>query len=121
MDNQKDLLYVEKLKKEYSFDPKEKSKLEELKALDLKVKKPATIFAYTFGILGSLILGVGMCLAMKIIGSTTGLMILGIVIGFLGILMITTNYPVYKNIIKSRKQKHSKEILNLSNELLNNN
>ena len=67
----------------------ETNRLEQLKALDGAVRRPAAIFAYTFVILGALVLGVGMCLAMEVIGS---LMPLGIVVGVVGIAMVSANY-----------------------------
>ena len=114
MDNKN---YAEKLINEYS--EKEVTKLDELKALDSKVKRPALIFAYIFGTMGSLVLGVGMCLAMKIIGGTTPLMIVGIIVGLIGIAMVSTTYPIYAKILKSRKAKYADEIISKSNELLN--
>lgn len=107
---------VEKIRNNYTRDTKQKTKFEELKELDSKVKKPARIFAYVFGIIGTLILGTGMCLAMKVIGD---LMALGIVVGVLGIIMISINYPIYKAILKRRKAKYSAEIVERSDELLN--
>ena len=80
------------------------------------VRRPAAIFAYTFVILGALVLGVGMCLAMEVIGS---LMPLGIVIGVIGIVMVAVNYPIYKRILSQRKKKYAPEIVALSDELLN--
>lgn len=109
--------YAEKLIHEYSV--KEETKLDELKALDKKVKKPALIFAYIYGILGSLILGVGMCLAMQIIGTGIVLMIVGIIIGLVGILMVSTTYPIYHKFLENRKNAYRDEILAKSNELLN--
>lgn len=114
MDNKN---YAEKLINEYS--EKKVTKLDELKALDSKVKRPALIFAYIFGTIGSLVLGVGMCLAMKIIGGTTPLMIVGIIVGLIGIAMVSTTYPIYAKILKSRKAKYADEIISKSNELLN--
>lgn len=92
------------------------TKLEELKALDKKVKKPALIFAYVYGVLGSLILGLGMCLAMKVLGD---IMVLGIIIGLVGIAMVATTYPIYQKMLAARKEKYSSEIISKSNELLN--
>ena len=109
--------YAEKLIKEYS--EKETTKLDELKALDRKVKKPAKIFAYIFGSIGALVLGVGMCLAMNIIGGTTVLMVVGIIVGILGIVMVSANYPLYLRLLSNRKKQYSNEILTKSNELLN--
>lgn len=109
--------YAEKLIKEYST--KESTELDELKALDRKVKTPARVFAYTFGSIGALILGVGMCLAMKIIADSTLWMILGLIIGIVGIVMVSINYPIYKTILNNRKSNFSSEIIAKSNELLN--
>lgn len=56
-----------------------------LKKLDARAKLPATIFAYTFGIISSLITGFGMCLSMKVIGSgTTAMFVIGVIIGIIG-------------------------------------
>ncbi|MBQ8291915.1 MAG: dihydropteridine reductase [Clostridia bacterium] len=96
------------------------TKFEELKALDMQVKAPAEIFAYVFGGVGSLVLGTGMSLAMRIIGTSLAFgMPLGIVIGCVGLAMVSVNYSFYKGILKSRKAKYAKEILALSDELLN--
>ncbi len=106
---------VEAIKAQYL--PAKASKLDELKALDRKVKRPAEIFAYTFGTIGSLVLGTGMCLAMKIIGD---LMPLGIGIGLAGIAMVSANYFLYNKLLKRRKEKYAAQIVALSDSLLNN-
>ena len=90
---------------------------DELKALDKKVKMPALIFAYVFGTISSLILGTGMCLAMKVIFD---LMALGVLIGVIGIALCLATYPIYKRILNYRKEKYSDSILDLSDKLLNN-
>ncbi|MBD5100953.1 MAG: dihydropteridine reductase [Clostridiales bacterium] len=89
--------------------------LDKLKALDKKVKRPAKAFAYTFGTIGALVLGTGMCLAMKVIGD---LMAVGIVVGCAGILMVSINYAIYKAIMKKRKAKYSQEVLELSQSII---
>ena len=108
---------VEKIRNRYEEKSPEETKLEQLKKLDKKIKKPALVFGYTYGTISSLVLGTGMCLAMKVIGN---LMALGIVIGLIGISMAITTYPIYKKILNTRKQKYSTEIILKSNELLNN-
>ena len=55
-----------------------------LRKLDRKAKMPATIFTYTFGILSSLITGIGMCLSMMVIGNGNLMFILEIIIGMNG-------------------------------------
>ena len=109
-----DKFIAQKLHTEYS--EQKSSEVDKLCALDKKVKAPANVLAYTIGVLGALILGTGMCLAMKVIGD---LMALGIVIGVLGIAIVSVNYPIYKLFLKSRKDKYSKEIIELSEQILN--
>lgn len=111
----------EKIVKEIKegYEPKEKTKYDELIALNRKVELPAYIFAYAFGIVGALILGVGMCLAMQVIGTGVPLMVLGIVVGIIGIALVSVNYPVFLAIMKSRKKKYAEKVIALSEELLN--
>lgn len=113
--NEKELKYVEKMKKEYEV--KEITKLDELKTLDKKIKKGPNLFAYIFGVIGSLVLGFGMTVAMDIILS--GNMVIGIIVGLVGILMVSINYKLYKIILNKNKEKYSDKIIELSNELLN--
>ena len=102
-----------------SYEPKEKTKYDELIKLNKKVELPAYIFAYAFGIVASLILGLGMCLAMQVIGSGVGLMVAGIIIGVIGIILVSVNYPIFLAIMKSRKKKYADKIISISDELLN--
>lgn len=57
-----DKIYAESLVNEYT--PKNTSKTSALKKLDAKAKRPAIVAAFTLGIVGSLVLGTGMCLSM---------------------------------------------------------
>ncbi len=100
------------------YEPKSKTKYDELIALNKRVELPAYIFAYIFGITASLILGLGMCLAMQVIGTGIPLMVLGIVIGVIGIALVSVNYPIFLAIMKSRKKKYAEKIIALSDELL---
>ena len=111
-----DAVYSERIASEYAQRPA--SKLIALKKLDMKAKLPATIFTYTFGILGALILGVGMCLCMDVIGSTlAAAMPLGVVIGVIGIAMVSANYPIYKRLLANGKKKYAFEIMQLAKEI----
>lgn len=112
--NKNEKFIAQKIHTEYS--EKKSSDIDRLYELDKKVKLPANIFAYVFGIIGTIILGTGMCFAMKIIGN---IMAVGIVVGILGIAMVSVNYPLFKMILKSRKAKYSKEILELSEKIMN--
>lgn len=120
MTNQNEKQIAEKIKSSYAEKSVHETKLEELRRLDSQVKMPAKVFAYTYGSAGSLILGTGMSLAMKIIGATVAtLMPVGIVVGVLGIAIVATTYPIYKKILNKRKAKFSKAIIAKSEELLN--
>lgn len=111
-----DKIYAEHIANEYA--KKDTSKVKALKRLDSKVKLAPTVFTYTFGIVFSLVLGVGMCLAMKVIGNgSTLMMALGIVIGCIGILGVSINYPIYKKWLDARKDKYATDIIALANEI----
>ena len=113
-----DKIYAEQIANEYA--PKQTSKVKSLKKLDMKAKKPANIFAFSFGITSSLVLGVGMCLSMGVIGANTPLMMgVGIVIGCLGIAGVSVNYPLYKKILTNSKNKYAADIIQLANEIAN--
>ena len=111
-----DKIYAEQLANEYA--PKDTSKVVALRKLDAKAKLPAEIFAYSFGILASLILGLGMCLSMKVIGGgSDGMVAFGIVLGVIGIAGVSVNYPAYKRILASGKRKYAFEIMELARNI----
>lgn len=110
-----DKIYAEQIANEYS--KKETTKVKQLKKLDAKAKNPANIFAYTFGIASSLVLGTGMCLSMNVIGSGIVAMIFGIIVGILGIIGCGVNYPIYKKLIEKGKTKYGSDIMRLAKEI----
>ena len=110
-----DKIYAESIAKEYA--PKDHSKVVALRKLDSKAKTPATVFAYTFGICSCLVAGLGMCLAMQVIGSGTAMLVLGIVLGLLGFACCGINYPIYKKLLKKGKEKYAYEIIELAREI----
>ena len=111
-----DKIYAEQLANEYA--PKDTSKVVALRKLDARAKLPATVFTYTFGILTSLVAGVGMCLSMTVIGSGTAAMfVLGIIIGIIGLLGMGVNYPIYKKLLAKGKQKYAFDIMQLAKEI----
>lgn len=111
-----DKTYAEKIASEYA--PKETRKVVALKKLDNRVKLPANIFAYTFGVVMTLLLGVGMCLSMKVIGDGSTLFTaLGVVVGVIGVVGISVNYPIYKKILEKSKKKYSADTIALANQI----
>lgn len=118
--NKNDQQYlVQKIRTQYT--EKELTQLDELKALDKKVKNPITTFAYIFGSVSALIMGAGMSLIMTDISQTIGLadpMIPGIAIGAVGIVMALVNYPIYKAMLNSRRKKYADKIIALSDKIM---
>lgn len=111
-----DKIYAEAIANEYA--PKDTSKVVALKKLDKKAKLPANIFAFTFGTVMALVLGVGMCLSMQVIGDGSSLMMIaGIVIGLIGIAGVSVNYPIYRKMLESGKKKYAYEIMQLAKEI----
>ena len=110
---------VQKIRTQYT--EKQHTELDALKALDAKVKKPANVFAYTYGSVSAIVMGAGMSLVMTDIGTQIGMsatMVPGIVVGIVGLAMSCTTYPIYKKILDSRKKKYAKQILTLSENLM---
>lgn len=110
-----DKILAEAIAKDYA--PKDNSKIVALKKLDNRAKLPATVFAYTFGIAASLVAGLGMSLAMQVIGKGTAGMVLGIIIGIIGFAGCGVNYPVYKKLMEKGKAKYAYEIVQLAREI----
>lgn len=111
-----DKIFAEQLANEYA--PKDTSKVVALRKLDARAKLPATIFTYTFGIAFALVMGVGMCLSMNVIGSDTiAMFALGIVLGVIGIIGVSVNYPIYRKLLQKGKQKYAYEIMQLAKEI----
>ena len=102
---------------------KEASELDELRKLDTKVKRPAEVFAYIFGSVSAIIMGAGMSLVMTPIAEQLGFtfdpMVPGIIVGVVGLVLASVNYPIYKGILGSRKKKFGAKILELSNQIMN--
>ena len=110
---------VEKIRTKYV--EKKDSSLDELRKLDKRVKTPAEVFAYIFGSISALIMGAGMSLVMTDVASLLGLgdmTVPGIAVGVVGMVLAIVNYPIYKGILSSRKNKYADKILALSNKIL---
>lgn len=111
-----DKIFAEQIANEYA--PKDTSKVVALRKLDARAKLPATVFTYSLGVISSLVLGIGMCLAMGQIGSgTTVSFVLGIVIGIVGMIGMGVNYPFYKRILENGNKKYAFEIMELAKEI----
>jgi len=97
--------------------PQEESKLEELKRLDNLVQSSGVMEALCAGIGGALIFGLGMCLAMEVIGQ---MIWLGVVLGLIGMAGMFFAYPVYRKLFEKAKKQYAPRILQLAEELSGN-
>ena len=107
-----DKIFAEAIVNEYA------SQVVALRKLDWKAKRTASIFAYSFGIGMTPVFGLGMCLSMQVIGGDGVLMTGdGILLGILGIVGVGLNYPIYKKLLRSGKEKYAFEIMRLAREI----
>ena len=119
MSNNDQEFLVQKIRTQYT--EKQHTELDALKELDAKVKRPANVFAYTYGSVSAVVMGAGMSLVMTEIGATIGLastMVPGIMIGIVGMGMALSTYPIYKKMLNARKKKYAPMILKLSEKIM---
>lgn len=106
---------IDGIRKQYL--PKgEEDKLTRLRRLDNKVKSTALCVCLILGIGGLLIFGLGLTMILE-----WDLMIYGIIVMVVGAIPAGLSYPVHQKILINNKKKYGKEILQLSEELLNEN
>ncbi|MBO7341508.1 MAG: dihydropteridine reductase [Clostridia bacterium] len=112
MNNNDQKFIAEKIRTQYV--EKESSKLDALVELDKRVKRPADVLGYSAGSVGALVLGTGMSMVM----TAPALMAAGIAVGIVGLAATALNYPLYKRVLAARRKKHADEILQLSQEIV---
>lgn len=104
---------LERIRQKYL--PPEEDKLAKLRRLDKSALRKGTIAALTVGIVGTLLLGLGMCCTMVWMGA---MFIPGIIIGTAGIALVALASPIYAHITKKERERIAPEILRLTDELL---
>lgn len=104
---------VKQIRKKYM--PKEADKMEQLRRLDRGVTRKGAAVSIVMGIIGALTLGIGMCCAMVWMGQW---FVPGIVIGLVGIILVSLVYPLYTHITQKEREKVAPEILRLTDELM---
>ncbi len=103
---------IKKIREKYA--PKEADKMEQLRRLDKSVTEKGTTVSLIVGIVGALILGIGMSCCMV----WTEFFIIGIVVGVIGIAMVSLAYPLYNLVTKKEREKIAPEIIRLTDELM---
>ena len=114
---------IKAIRQKYTPTEESEDKMERLRRLDNAVTQKATTVSLILGVMGTLILGMGMSLAMTEIGSAVGLteqsaMLAGILIGLLGIVLVGLAYPLYNRIVTKERKKIAPVILKLTEELM---
>ncbi|MBQ8783761.1 MAG: hypothetical protein IJZ57_08340 [Clostridia bacterium] len=104
---------IKNIRKKYSAP--EEDKMEQLRKLDNSVTQKATAVSLIVGIIGTLILGVGMCCTMV---WASKWFVPGIVVGVAGIAILCFAYPVYTRTLKKEREKIAPEIIRLTDELI---
>lgn len=109
---------IEAIRKKYL--PKEADKMQQLRKLHAVPSQKAQAASIAVGVIGALVMGTGMSLAMTDIGAALGslAMVLGIVVGIVGMVLVALAYPLYNRVLKKQREKIAPEILRLSDELL---
>lgn len=114
---------IEEIRKKYlPLEEAEEDKMEQLRKLDQGVTSKATMVSIIVGVVGALIMGTGMSLAMTDPGSSLGMsgnvgLIVGIVIGIIGMGILGCAYPLYNRTLKVEREKIAPEIIRLTDEL----
>lgn len=114
---------IKTIRKKYVEEEHTEDKMSLLRRLDAAVTQKATTIALVFGVIGVLIMGIGMSLAMTEIGEMIGLlgsmsMLVGILIGIVGIILVCMAYPVYNRVIRKERKKIAPKIIKLTDELM---
>lgn len=105
---------IESIRNAYLPQGEETNKLKRLISLDKKVNNTAKAIAISIGVVGLLIFGLGMSMVME-----WAIYVWGVVIALVGCAVMAVAYPVMRLTLSKLKQKYGKEILQLSEELLN--
>ena len=114
---------IKAIRNKYTPSEQTEDKMAQLRRLDTSVTQKATAVSLVFGVIGTLILGTGMSLAMTEIGKAIGFgkgaaMLMGVLFGIIGIVLICVAYPIYNRIIKKERERIAPEILRLTDELM---
>ena len=104
---------IQRIRQKYASE--EPNKMEQLRRLDRRVTQKGTVISLILGILGTLLLGIGMCCVML---WAEQWFLLGILVGMTGIVVVAIAYPIYTAITNKERQKIAPEILRLTDELM---
>ncbi|MBQ8590268.1 MAG: hypothetical protein IJ486_07425 [Firmicutes bacterium] len=105
---------LKRLREKYAPKDPTENKMDQLRMMDRKVESVGRAKALTLGIMGTLMLGIGMCCTMV---WTEVAFIPGIAIGIIGIAVLSMAYPVYRSVTRKEREKIAPEMMRLIEEL----
>ena len=114
---------IKAIREKYAAPEETEDKMAQLRRLDAGVTQKAQTVSLVVGVIGALILGIGMSLAMsefsKILGAYEDMALpIGIVVGIVGIALVSLAYPLYNCVVKKERKKIAPEIIRLTDELM---
>ena len=114
---------LKRIREKYAAPTESEDKMARLRRLDASVTNTALTVALVFGVIGTLILGLGMSLVMTELAEILGpykdmAMVIGIIIGVVGGILASLAYPIYCAIVKAKRKKLAPEIIRLADELM---
>ena len=114
---------LKRIRDKYTAPTEVEDKMARLRRLDASVTNTAQTVALIFGVIGTLILGLGMSLIMTELAEVIGIsgvaaMVIGIIIGIVGGIIASLAYPIYNAIVKAKRKKLAPEIIRLTDELM---
>ena len=114
---------LKRIRDKYTAPTEVEDKMARLRRLDASVTNTAQAVALVFGVIGTLILGLGMSLIMTDLAKALGIsgdavMVIGIIVGIVGGTIASLAYPIYNAIIKAKRKKLAPEIIRLTDELM---
>lgn len=112
LDEQKE---INSIRSQYLPKNETMTKLERLRYLDNKVKNIPLMWSLSLGVIGILLFGTGMTFFLEWVDYW----FVGIPFSVLGLITMLPAYPVHNKLQQKYKDKYAQEILDLSNELLN--
>ncbi len=113
---------IRRIREKYEAPTEKEDKLQRLRRLDRSVTQTAQAVSLVFGVLGTLILGLGMSVIMTELSAYLGLTgggttAVGIAVGLFGGVLAVLAYPIYNLTVRILRKKRAPEILRLTEEL----
>ena len=114
---------LKRIRDKYTAPIEAEDKMARLRKLDASVTNTAQAVAIAFGVIGTLILGLGMSLIMTDLAEFFGFgeamaMVVGVTVGIVGGILASLAYPIYSAIVKAKRKKLAPEIIRLADELM---